>query len=473
MTVSSKIDNEQFQVSNEKIQTSLTTEQKEAVGLLSIGTFLEYFDLMLYVHMAILMNDLFFPRTDPFTSSLLLAFAFWSTYLLRPFGAIVFGYIGDKIGRKTTVVITTLMMSFACITMVLVKTYEEIGITASIIVTLCRMIQGMSCVGEVSGAELYLTETIKPPVQYPAVTAVTVLSVLGATSALGLASYVTSSDEANWRIAFMIGAFIAVVGFVARTSLKETPDFVDAKRRIKLLLDSNNNDLKDSKIYDKIINKKVNIKTTISYFLIRCAWPACFYFVFIHCANLYKTSFGFTANQVIHQNFLVSMCELLMAVFLLLLSRIVYPLKILKAIVCIYSIFILITPYLLSVVSNPSELFYIQLFSGVFALGIIPGSSILYKHFPIFKRFTYTSMLYAFSRIFMYGVTSFGLIYLVKFFGDYGFLILMAPIIIGYVLGLSHFEYLEIKAGNYPQKQNDYNRDKKNVIRQSDDVLIN
>ena len=137
------------------------------------------------------------------------------------------------------------------------------------------------------------------------------------------------------------------------------------------------------------------------------------------------------------------------------------------------SIFILISPYLLSVVSNPSELFYIQLFSGVFALGIIPGSSILYKHFPIFKRFTYTSMLYAFSRIFMYGVTSFGLIYLVKFFGDYGFLILMAPIIIGYVLGLSHFEYLEIKAGNYPQKQNDYNRDKKNVIRQSDDVLIN
>ena len=77
-------------------QRSLTKEQKEAVGLLSIGTFLEYFDLMLFVHMAVLLNDLFFPKTDPFTASLLAAFAFCSTYLLRPIGALIFGYIGDK-----------------------------------------------------------------------------------------------------------------------------------------------------------------------------------------------------------------------------------------------------------------------------------------------------------------------------------------------------------------------------------------
>ena len=57
-------------------QKSLTKEQKEAIGLLSIGTFLEYFDVMLYVHMAVLLNELFFPKTDPFTASLLAAFAF-------------------------------------------------------------------------------------------------------------------------------------------------------------------------------------------------------------------------------------------------------------------------------------------------------------------------------------------------------------------------------------------------------------
>ena len=59
-------------------QTKLTKEQKQAVGLLSIGTFLEYFDLMLYVHMAVLLNELFFPKTDPFTASLLSAFGFCS-----------------------------------------------------------------------------------------------------------------------------------------------------------------------------------------------------------------------------------------------------------------------------------------------------------------------------------------------------------------------------------------------------------
>ena len=84
-------------------QQSLTRQQKEAVGLLSIGTFLEYFDLMLYVHMAVLLNELFFPKTDPFTASLLSAFAFCSTFVFRPFGALLLGYIGDHIGRKVTI----------------------------------------------------------------------------------------------------------------------------------------------------------------------------------------------------------------------------------------------------------------------------------------------------------------------------------------------------------------------------------
>jgi len=70
-------------------QRNLTKEQKEVVGLLSIGTFLEYFDLMLYVHMAVLLNELFFPKTDPFTASLLSAFSFSITFIFRPFGALI------------------------------------------------------------------------------------------------------------------------------------------------------------------------------------------------------------------------------------------------------------------------------------------------------------------------------------------------------------------------------------------------
>ena len=81
-------------------EQSLTKEQKQAVGLLSIGTFLEYFDLMLYIHMSALLNELFFPASDPDTKALYLAFTFCSTYLLRPIGALIFGWLGDNMGRK-------------------------------------------------------------------------------------------------------------------------------------------------------------------------------------------------------------------------------------------------------------------------------------------------------------------------------------------------------------------------------------
>ena len=109
---------------------------------------------MLFVHMAVLLNDLFFPKTDPFTASLLAAFAFCSTYLLRPIGALIFGYIGDNIGRKATVIITTLLMAFSCFVMAVLPTYAQIGIAASWLVTICRIVQGMSSMGEFIGAQL-------------------------------------------------------------------------------------------------------------------------------------------------------------------------------------------------------------------------------------------------------------------------------------------------------------------------------
>ena len=136
----------------EKEQRNLTSEQKQAVGLLSIGTFLEYFDLMLYVHMAVLLNELFFPKSDPYTHSLLAAFSFCATFVFRPVGALIFGWIGNNIGRKTTVIITTFLMALSCLLIAVVPTYAEIGFTAALIFTLCRVVQGMSSMGEKVGA---------------------------------------------------------------------------------------------------------------------------------------------------------------------------------------------------------------------------------------------------------------------------------------------------------------------------------
>ncbi|BFD45633.1 MAG: hypothetical protein DMENIID0002_02790 [Rickettsia endosymbiont of Sergentomyia squamirostris] len=125
-------------------QKSLTREQKEAVGLLSIGTFLEYFDLMLYVHMAVFLNELFFPQSDPHTTAIYSATAFCSSLVFRPVGAVIFGWLGDNIGRKTTVIITTFIMALSCIMMANLPTYTQIGITASWLITICRILYSIN-----------------------------------------------------------------------------------------------------------------------------------------------------------------------------------------------------------------------------------------------------------------------------------------------------------------------------------------
>ncbi len=430
-----------------KLQTSLTKEQKEAIGLLSIGTFLEYFDLMLYVHMAVLLNELFFPKTDPFTASLHAAFAFCSVFVLRPFGALIFGYIGDKIGRKATVIITTFLMSISCIIMATLPTYDQIGIAAAWLVTICRMLQGLSSMGEIVGAEIYLTEFVKPPKQYPMVMLIAIASMLGGTAALCMA-FVATRYEVNWRIAFWIGAGIAIVGGVARTALKETTDFADAKRRLKAILDkANTNNIKE--LNDPIIKERINMHTAIAFFFIQCGWPTCFYFTYVYCANILKKSFAFTAEQVIQQNFIVSIVGLIGYIILLYLSYKIHPIKILRFKVAVFLPFVLFCPYIFYNLADPTGVFLVQAFAVLFVLSTNPATPIFYSYFPIFKRFSCAGFTYAFSRIFMHVATSFGLIYSEKYFGNWGLLLIMLPVTLGYGFGILYFVKREKEVGNY------------------------
>lgn len=430
--------------------SSLTKQQKEAIGLLSIGTFLEYFDLMLYIHMAVLLNELFFPKTDPHTASLLTAFAFCSISIFRPVGAVIFGYIGDHFGRKSTVVITTLMMAASCFTMAILPTYAEIGYTASVIMIICRIIQGMSVMSEIVCAELYLTESIAPPARYPAVALTSVFTSLGGMFALAVA-FIMTTFVLNWRYAFWIGSGIAMVGAVARTRLRETPEFADAKRRIANSFEQANVDIK--KLQDNpIIQEKVNKITLLSLFAIQCAAPVCFYLTYIHMGIVLKENFGYTPEQVIQQNLIVSVVNIVSVIILTILSYYIYPLKILKVRVAIFIAFILFYPYLLDHATSGFHILLIQSFIGLFKLGDTPAVPILYKHFPVFKRFTMTGLSAAFSRILTYMITSFGLIYLTEYFGNAGLLVILIPTAIGFIFGLLHFEKLEkatIKSSGY------------------------
>lgn len=421
----------------------LTRHQREAVGLLQIGTFLEYFDLMLYVHMAVLLNTLFFPQTDPHNAQLLTAFAFCSTFVLRPFGAILFGYIGDNIGRKTTVIITTMLMSGSCIVMANMPTYAEIGLTAAWAVTACRVVQGLSSMGEIVGAEIYMTEIVKPPAQYPVVSFMACSSAFGTMAALAVVMIIFTL-QLNWRQAFWFGATIALVGTIARIRLRETPEFVDMKRRLKMAIEAKSTfpgavrHLHEQSA--TLGREKVNILATVAFFLIYSAWPVCFYFAYIHCGTIMKNTLHYTSEQVIMQNFWVSIVQCVGYVFFALLSYRVYPLTILKYRAYALAPLLVLCPFILNTITSGYQLFFVQSIFMFLAMTAMPAMPIFIKTFPVFRRFTYTSFMYAFTRALMYVVTSFGLVYLTEFLGSYGLWVIFIPMLVSFLWGIHYYE---------------------------------
>ena len=130
------------------------------------ATFLEYFDLMLYVHMASILNDIFFDPHDKFTQTYISAFSFCSTFCFKPFGGLILGYLGDKYGRKSLLIFSTFTMALCCLVIANLPPFAQIGITASIVITLCRLIQGLASIGEVNGSEIYMAENLSPPERY-------------------------------------------------------------------------------------------------------------------------------------------------------------------------------------------------------------------------------------------------------------------------------------------------------------------
>jgi MFS family permease len=395
--------------------------------------------------MAVLLNELFFPKIDPHSAALLSAFAFCSTYVLRPFGALIFGYIGDHMGRKPTVIITTMMMSVSCIVMANLPTYEKIGMTAGVIMLLCRMAQGLSSMSEIIGAQIYVTEITKPPIQYPAVSFISLASSVGSATALGVAFFVTHFGF-NWRIAFWIGSGIAITGTIARTVLRESKEFTDAKTEANKRVDET---YKSSLVrrgqkesIKKIIDTcKISRKTKISYFLVYCGWPVTFYLAYMYFNPLLK-EFGYTTEDIILHNFLLSIVLCATNYFWSKLSYTIHPLNILKYRTFTFILFSFFLPSCINASTSGVHLFIIQSLILLLTLGALPADSIFVKGFSVLKRFTWTSWLYALTRAVMYVFTSFGLVYLTEWFGHYGLWVILFPIIVGYLYGVNHFEKL-------------------------------
>lgn len=196
-----------------------------------VGSSIEWFDYFLYGTMAALVfNQLFFVSEDP-TVGLLLAYAsFALSFFIRPFGGVIFSHIGDRIGRKKTLVLTLSLMGAATFAMGILPTYQAIGVAAPIILITLRLIQGLGIGGEWGGALLLATEYAPPEHRglfgsIPQM-GVTIGMVMG-TLALWIMSLLPEAAFMSWgwRVPFVFSALLVVFGLWIRKGIDETPEF--------------------------------------------------------------------------------------------------------------------------------------------------------------------------------------------------------------------------------------------------------
>ncbi|MFO1158758.1 MAG: MFS transporter [Reyranellaceae bacterium] len=197
-----------------------------------IGTTLEWYDFLLYGVVAVIVFDrLYFPTEDAFVSTMLADATFAIGFLSRPIGGIVFGHFGDRIGRKSMLVMTLMITGIATVLIGLLPTYEQIGIAAPILLTVLRVLQGIGIGGEWGGAVLMAYE-YAPPDRRGLYTAIPQIGLgVGlclASAVVGLMSTILTDAEFlawGWRVGFLASILLVAVGLYVRLAILETPAF--------------------------------------------------------------------------------------------------------------------------------------------------------------------------------------------------------------------------------------------------------
>jgi MFS family permease len=205
----------------------------------SAGTVIEWYDFYIYASLAVFFGSLFFPKADP-TSGFLLSLATWGTgFLVRPFGAVVFGRIGDLVGRKYAFLVTLSVMGLATTLTGLVPTYASIGILAPILLVVFRLIQGLALGGEYGGAATYIAEHAPDArrgyytswIQTTATVGLllSVIVVLGCRLWFGDVAF----RAWGWRVPFLASSVLLIVAMYIRLRLQEAPLFARLKEQGK------------------------------------------------------------------------------------------------------------------------------------------------------------------------------------------------------------------------------------------------
>ena len=220
--------------SNTTLTDEVQTNSKTRVLFASlVGTTIEFFDFYIYATAAVIIfPHLFFPAsTDPTTATIQSLATFAIAFIARPIGAALFGHLGDRIGRKATLVAALLTMGISTVCIGLLPTYHQIGIIAPLLLALCRLGQGLGLGGEWSGAVLLATENAPEGKRawygmFPQLGA-PIGFILATGSFLTLGAFMSEAEfmQWGWRIPFIASAALVIVGLWIRLKLHETPAF--------------------------------------------------------------------------------------------------------------------------------------------------------------------------------------------------------------------------------------------------------
>ena len=211
--------------------TARRTKAKKATGVAAFGTFIEYYDFSVYGYVAATLAIVFFPGDDPVIGLLNTLLVFGSAFIVRPLGAVFFGRLGDRKGRRTSLIASITCMGIAATLTGLLPGYAQIGVLAPILLVLLRMLQGFSTGGEIGGAAAYIHEWAAPNRRSLFVSLIPSVAQLGKGLAAGLAALAAAMMPAadlaawGWRIPFLLALPLGILCLVMRLKVEDSPEF--------------------------------------------------------------------------------------------------------------------------------------------------------------------------------------------------------------------------------------------------------
>jgi MHS family proline/betaine transporter-like MFS transporter len=399
---------------------------KRAVTAGAIGNFVEWYDYSVYGFFATIIASQFFPSDDR-VASLLATFAVFAVaFFMRPVGAFVFGHYGDTIGRRNALAAAIILMGIATLMIGVLPSYAQIGVLAPILLVIARLLQGFSAGGEWSGSAAFMVEYAPENKRglYGSWQQVSIVAGLLVGSGIGgLLGTVLSEDALNawgWRIPFILGMVVALVGLYLRLRVEDTPAFriIEVKEEVT-----------EAPVKESFTAHWRESLTAIGFTL---AWTVAYYILLTYMPTYVSETLGIPLTQALLSNAIGLVVLMALIPFTAVLSDRIGR----KPLLVASSVLIALLTYPLFLLASTQVLVFIVLaqvlFGVIISLFSGPGPAALVEMFPTNVRYSALGVSYNIAVAAFGGTAPFLATYLISLTGSNfspGFYLIAAAVV--------------------------------------------